>query len=98
MVTGDLLRSMPKGAAFVNVGRGAVVDEDALATVAAERPDIQVALDVYGTEPLPADSPFRGMENVLLLPHLGGPTTDRRRDAGDHGIENLRRYVAGKDL
>jgi len=98
MVTEDLLRKIPEGGAFVNVGRGAVVDEKALAQIASERPDLQVALDVYGEEPLPKDSPFRGMKNVMLLPHLGGPTIDRRRDAGDHGLENLRRYLAGENL
>lgn len=98
MITEELLRMIPNGGAFVNVGRGAVVDEDALARVASERPDIQVALDVYGIEPLPVDSAFRGMKNVMLFPHLGGPTIDRRRDAGDHGLENLRRYVKGEKL
>ena len=98
MVTEDLLRMIPHNGAFVNVGRGAVVDEEGLARVAAERPDLQVALDVYKVEPLPLDSPFRGMKNVLLLPHLGGPTTDRRRDAGDHGLRNLRRYLRGEDV
>ena len=38
------------------------------------------------------------MKNVLLLPHLGGPTTDRRRDAGDHGLKNIRRFLRGEDL
>ncbi|MBC9868949.1 MAG: hypothetical protein F7O42_13940 [Opitutae bacterium] len=47
---------------------------------------------------MPKDSPFRGMKNVMLLPHLGGPTTDRRRDAGDHGLENIRRFLRGEDL
>ena len=98
MITEELLRMIPKGGAFVNVGRGAVVDEAALARVAGERPDMQVALDVYGTEPLPVDSPFRGMNNVMLLPHLGGPTIDRRKDAGDHGLENLRRYLNRDEL
>ena len=97
MVTEDLLRMIPCNGAFVNVGRGAVVDEDALARVAGERPDLQIALDVYTVEPLPLDSPFRGMKNVLLLPHLGGPTTDRRRDAGDHGLKNIRRFLRGED-
>ena len=97
IVTEELLRMIPKGGAFVNIGRGAVVDEDALARVAAEG-DIQVALDVYGEEPLPEDSPFRQLDQVFLLPHLGGPTIDRRQDAALHGIENIRRYLAGKPL
>ncbi len=98
MVTEELLKLIPQGGAFVNVGRGAVVDEAALARLAQSRPDLQVGLDVYGDEPLPKDSPFRGLNNVMLLPHLGGPTIDRRRDAGDHGLENLRRYLAKEDL
>jgi phosphoglycerate dehydrogenase-like enzyme len=57
-----------------------------------------VALDVYTKEPLPADSPLRGMTDVLLLPHLGGPTTDRRRDATSLGIANIRRYLNGEEL
>ncbi|MBT5815349.1 MAG: hydroxyacid dehydrogenase [Opitutales bacterium] len=97
IVTEDLLRSIPVGGAFVNVGRGAVVDEDALFRVASEG-RLQVGLDVYGEEPLAADSPFRGLPNVLLLPHIGGPTTDRRVDAGDHALENLRRYKDAKEL
>ena len=98
MVREEHLRMIPQNGAFVNVGRGAVVDEDALARVAADRPDLQVALDVYGVEPLPVDSPFRGMKNVLLLPHLGGPTIDRRQDAGNHGLENIRRFKSGEEL
>ncbi len=97
IVTEDLLRRIPEGGAFVNVGRGALVDEDALYRIAKEG-KIQIGLDVYGEEPLPETSPFRGLSNVLLLPHLGGPTTDRRADAGDHGLENLRRYRNSGEL
>jgi phosphoglycerate dehydrogenase-like enzyme len=97
IVTEELLRSIPAGGVFVNVGRGAVVDEPALARVARDG-HIQVALDVYTSEPLPENSPLRGMTDVLLLPHLGGPTTDRRRDATSLGIANIRRYLNGEDL
>lgn len=97
IVDEELLRLIPDGGVFVNIGRGAVVDEEALARVAAEG-KIQVALDVFGVEPLPADSPFRHDDNVLLLPHLGGPTIDRRQDAALHGIENIHRYLAGQPL
>jgi len=93
-VTEELLRRIPVGGVFVNVGRGAVVDEAALAKVAAEG-RLLVGLDVYTIEPLPADSPLRGLRNVVLLPHLGGPTTDRRCDAGAFAVENVRRYLAG---
>jgi len=97
IVTEELLRSIPHGGVFVNIGRGAVVDEAALARVARDG-HIQVGLDVYTTEPLPEDSPLRGMTQVLMLPHLGGPTVDRRRDATRLGIDNIRRYLAGEEL
>lgn len=97
IVNETLLRSLPEGAVFVNTGRGAVVDEAALARVAAEG-RLLVALDVYTHEPLPADSPLRLLENVTLMPHMGGPTTDRRQDAGAHALENLRRYLQGEPL
>ena len=97
IVTEELLRSIPRGGVFVNIGRGAVVDEAALARVAQDG-HIQIGLDVYATEPLPEDSPLRGMTNVLMLPHLGGPTVDRRRDSTRFGIENIRRYLAGEEL
>ncbi len=97
IVTENLLRLIQPGGVFVNVGRGAVVDEAALLRVAREG-RIQVGLDVFADEPLPIDSAFRGLRNVTLTPHLAGPTTDRRRDAGAFGLRNLKAYVAGDPL
>lgn len=97
IVTEKLLRSIRPGGVFVNVGRGAVVDEAALLRVAREG-KIQVGLDVFTHEPLPKDSGFRGLRNVTLTPHLAGPTTDRRRDAGAFALANLRAYAAGNSL
>jgi phosphoglycerate dehydrogenase-like enzyme len=57
-----------------------------------------VGLDVFTVEPLPADSGFRGLPNVTLTPHLAGPTTDRRRDAGAFALANLRAYAANQPL
>jgi phosphoglycerate dehydrogenase-like enzyme len=95
VVTESLLRMIPEGGVFVNVGRGCVVDEAALLRVATEG-KIQVALDVFEEEPLPPDSPLRGMPNVTLLPHLSGPTRDRRRDCGALALKNLRAYLRGE--
>lgn len=92
-----LLKMIPEDGVFVNIGRGAVVDESALARLAAAG-RIRVALDVYSKEPLPDDSPFRAIEHVTLLPHISGPTVDQRCAAGAHGVENLARYVAQGEL
>jgi len=94
IVTERHLRMIPEDGVFVNIGRGCVVDEAGLVRVAREG-KLQVALDVYEQEPLPADSPLRGLRNVTLLPHLGGPTRDRRRDAGALALQNIRAFLQG---
>ncbi|MCF7687400.1 MAG: hydroxyacid dehydrogenase [Cephaloticoccus sp.] len=97
IITERLLRLIRPGGVFVNVGRGAVVDEAALLRVAREG-NIQIGLDVFTHEPLPTDSAFRGLRNVTLTPHLAGPTNDRRRDAGAFSLRNLQAYAAGTAL
>jgi phosphoglycerate dehydrogenase-like enzyme len=97
IVTEKHLRLIPEGGVFVNIGRGSVVDSDGLHRVAREG-RLQIALDVFEQEPLPMDSPLRGLANVTLLPHLGGPTRDRRRDAGALAVKNLRAFLRGEPL
>ena len=96
-VTAALLGRLRPGSVFVNVGRGAVVDEAALVEI-ARRGEVYFGLDVFATEPLPADSPLRGLRNVSLTPHLAGPTSDRRPDAGAFAVANLRAYAEGRPL
>jgi phosphoglycerate dehydrogenase-like enzyme len=97
IVTERHLRMIPEGGVFVNVGRGCVVDQEGLLRVAREG-RLQIALDVFEEEPLPSDSPLRGLPNVTLLPHLGGPTRDRRRDSGALALKNLRAFLRGEPL
>ena len=91
------LRMLRPGSVFVNSGRGAVVEEAALERVAHEGL-VQFALDVYATEPLPVLSPLRGLPNVTLMPHIGGPTEDRYPTIGRFALGNLRRWRAGEPL
>ncbi len=97
IVTEELLRRLRPGSVFVNVGRGLVVDEAALIRVAREG-RIMIGLDVFSKEPLPADSPLRGLTNVALTPHIAGPTPDRCADAGEFALANLRAYAGGRSL
>ncbi|WP_159586697.1 D-2-hydroxyacid dehydrogenase family protein [Chelativorans xinjiangense] len=62
---------MKPSAYLINTARGAIVDEAALIDVLKRRMIAGAALDVYQTEPLPADHPLRGLDNVILTPHLG---------------------------
>lgn len=82
---------------FVNIARAELVDEEALIRVAREG-RLKLGLDVYHHEPLPPDYPLRGLPNVALLPHLGGPTWDRRIDAGALALKNITRFLEGKPV
>ena len=75
-----------------------IVTENLLRLIQPGGVFVNVGLDVFADEPLPIDSAFRGLRNVTLTPHLAGPTTDRRRDAGAFGLRNLKAYVAGDPL
>ncbi|MEO6246215.1 MAG: NAD(P)-dependent oxidoreductase [Opitutaceae bacterium] len=97
IVTEKILRLIRPGGVFVNVGRGAVVDEAALLRLAHEG-NIAIGLDVFTQEPLPADSGFRALPHVSLTPHTAGPTIDRYPDAGAFALENLRAYAADRPL
>lgn len=59
----------------------------------AARPDLSAALDVYETEPLPAGHPLEKLPNVLLMPHMGGPTVDRRLAVTRSVTQDIRRFL-----
>lgn len=93
-VTGSLLDRLPQDAVFVNVGRGAVVEEAALAERAASG-RLRVASDVFADEPLKNDSPFWRAPCGLYSPHIAGPTQDANRLLGQSALRNLERFFAG---
>src|SRR5690554_1164456 len=98
MVDESVLTAMKPSARLVNVGRGELVDDDAL--IAALRSDAiaGAALDVFSTEPLPADSPLWAMENVLISSHLSGDAVGWLERLSALFAENARRYLAGDPL
>ena len=97
IVNAGLLSRMQDGAVVVNTARGAVIDTDALVEE-LKTGRIQASLDVYEEEPLPADHPLRGLENCQLIPHMGGPTPDRRKDMGRLAVTQVARYLRGEEL
>ncbi|MEO7402976.1 MAG: NAD(P)-dependent oxidoreductase, partial [Burkholderiales bacterium] len=76
LINEKLLRSMKPTAFIVNVARGPVIDEDALARVLAEGKIAGAALDVYSEQPLPRDHAFLTLPNVILTPHAAGLTQE----------------------
>lgn len=85
-------------ARLVNVGRGELVDEHALAAALVDGRLAGAALDVFTTEPLPADHPLWTAPNVILTPHSSGATTGSKHRAALVFLDNLRRYLAGEEL
>jgi phosphoglycerate dehydrogenase-like enzyme len=91
------LSLMPDGALLVNTARGSVINEGDLAAE-LKTGRISAVLDVYEQEPLPMDSGLRKLDNVILLPHMAGPTKDRFPLVTESLLDDLARHEAGKAL
>ncbi|MEW2285444.1 D-2-hydroxyacid dehydrogenase [Streptomyces sp. NPDC047841] len=89
---------MQPSAFFVNVGRGDLVDEEALARALARRWIAGAALDVFTTEPLPGDSPLWGLPGLVVSPHMSGDTVGWRDELGAQFVELYERWAAGRPL
>ncbi len=92
------LRAFKDTALLINIGRGGLIDESALARALQEGWLAGAGLDVFETEPLPDDSPLWSMENVIITPHTSGNTPHYDERALEIFLENLRRYQGGEPL
>jgi phosphoglycerate dehydrogenase-like enzyme len=86
------------GAILVNIGRGPVLDEDALIDALRSGRVRGAALDVFATEPLPPDSPLWELDNVILSPHTAAQSIRENERIVQLFADNLRRYLAGEEL
>ncbi|MDQ0923792.1 phosphoglycerate dehydrogenase-like enzyme [Pseudarthrobacter sp. W1I19] len=82
LIDAPRLEAMKPTAVLINTARGSLVDEEALAKAIADGTIAGAALDVLQSEPLPDDSPLRGLDNVLITSHLAGQTAQARTRAG----------------
>lgn len=98
MIDAEVLRAMKSSAHLINVGRGQLVDEQALIDALADGQIAAASLDVFETEPLPSDSPLWGMENVHISAHMSGDVVGWRDELADLFLKNLQRYAAGESL
>ena len=97
MLDEALLKRIPDGALLVNTARGNIIDEEALARELANG-RFKAILDVFEEEPLPMDSALRGLNNAILIPHMAGPTVNRRPFVTLALIEEIQSFFAGKPL
>ncbi len=86
---------MKPDAVLVNTARAAVVDQDALLEALRERRIAGAGLDVFLEEPLPADSPWARLENVVLSPHVGWVTREASARLAAMPVDNVEAYLSG---
>ena len=98
MVGDGEIRAMKPSAIFINVGRGPVVDEQALIGALREKRIRGAGLDVFEKEPLPEGHPFYSMDNVLLSPHCADHTPGWIEGAVEFFLENFERFRKGEPL
>jgi glyoxylate/hydroxypyruvate reductase len=92
------LAALPRGAVVINIGRGEVVDEAALVAALRSGHLGGAALDVFASEPLPAESPLWALPNVLVSPHSASTSDRENARLTDLFCDNLRRYLEGAPL
>jgi phosphoglycerate dehydrogenase-like enzyme len=94
----DDLAKMKAGAILVNISRGPIVDEEALIAALRAGQLGGAGLDVFDREPLPADHPFRSLDNVVVTPHIGYVTEEGFRTAWQRMAEDVAAYLAGSPI
>lgn len=98
LIDAAALRSMRPDGVLINVGRGALIDEPALAEALRVGTIAGAVLDVFTQEPLPAESPLWDIDTVMLAPHVAGGSEHYYERATEVFCANLRRYLRGEPL
>jgi phosphoglycerate dehydrogenase-like enzyme len=96
LLDAERLGRMRPGAVLVNTARGAIVDEGALVEALRSGRLAGAGLDVFATEPLPADSPLRGLPNVVLTPHVGWRVDEVFHEFAEIAAEQLAAWLGGR--
>jgi len=93
MINREAFAAMKKGVRILNCARGGIVDEDALIEAIESGQCAGAALDVYETEPLPADHRLRATDKIIMTPHLGASTTEAQDQCGIEVAELITDYL-----
>ncbi|EGD41771.1 D-isomer specific 2-hydroxyacid dehydrogenase family protein [Nocardioidaceae bacterium Broad-1] len=98
LISKDVLAAMKPGSHLVNVGRGPIVDEEALVTQLRDGPLEAASLDVFEVEPLPAESPLWTMPGVAVSAHMSGDYEGWREALARQFVDNAQRWLSGEPL
>jgi phosphoglycerate dehydrogenase-like enzyme len=98
MLDAAVFAALPAGSRFINVSRGAVVDEPALVAALTSGRLMGAGLDVTAVEPLATDSPLWAMDNVIITDHTAGTPANASDAAGTLFLRNLHRFLAALPL
>ena len=98
LIDAERLRLMKPNAVLINTARGELVDESALADAVREKRIGGAAIDVFSVEPLPADSPLRNLDRVILTPHLAASTAEAQERVAMEICEAVRESLVAGDL
>lgn len=98
VITGGVIDRMPADSLFVNVARGAIVDQSALTAALAAGRIAGAGLDVFETEPLPATDQLWDLPNVLITPHNSGSSRGGPKAVVEIFFANLSLYLAGETM
>lgn len=93
IISKEILQSLKNNALLVNIARGGLIDTESMCSVLKARPDLYAALDVFETEPLPAESPLWDLENVALSPHNSFVSDGNNKRMFDVIFNNLKEYL-----
>jgi phosphoglycerate dehydrogenase-like enzyme len=96
MLSAERLALMKRGAILICTSRGGIIDEAALVKLANQGHFGGVGLDVFAKEPLPKDSPVRGIRNAVLTPHGVGHTREARDQLIETGVASVMRVLEGE--
>lgn len=96
MVDARVLGAMKPDALVINISRGPVIDDDAMLAALREGRIGGAALDVFARQPLPADHPYLGFDNVMITPHMSGITEGSMRRMGMAAAEEAARVLRGE--
>ena len=98
LVGKDELALMRNTSYLINTSRGPIVDETSLIRALQTRSIAGAAVDVFDKEPLPADHPFRGIDNLLLSPHMGYVTTEAYTVFYPQVVEDIEGFLRGSPV